>query len=133
MHQAECKSKVQGANAAVTSEQGTGASQPKAAPTPDLDDLTDLMNGLNPRGKAVIDADVSTHLKVALTSSTQYKFIHVHKHMQIYMYIYIYVPTYVLLGEQHFNTLACSKCSFLLRESSCPSIGERRVSVHHLC
>ncbi|DBA70188.1 TPA: hypothetical protein ACH3X2_012232 [Trebouxia sp. C0005] len=54
---AECKGQVQGTDAAATSEQGTGASQPNAAPASDVDDLADLMHGLDPRGKAVIDAD----------------------------------------------------------------------------
>ena len=64
MPQAECKGQGQGADAAATSGQGTGASQPRAAPAPDLDDLANLMSGLDSRGKALLDADVSPHLKL---------------------------------------------------------------------
>jgi len=64
MQQADCKGQDLGAGAAATSEQGTGANEPRAAPAADLDDLADS------RSYAVIDSDVSTHLKVALTSLT---------------------------------------------------------------
>ncbi len=63
MQQADCKGQDLGAGAAATSEQGTGANEPRAAPAADLDDLADS------RSYAVIDSDV-THLKVALTSLT---------------------------------------------------------------
>ncbi len=49
MQQAECKGQVQGADAATTSEQGKGANQPRAAPAPDLDDPTNLKQGLDSR------------------------------------------------------------------------------------
>ena len=61
MQQAECKGQAQGADAAATSGQGTGANEPQTAPAPDLDDLVDS------RGYAAVDSNVSTHLKVALT------------------------------------------------------------------
>ena len=112
---AECKGQVQGTDAAATSEQGTGASQPNAAPASDVDDLADLMHGLDPRGKAVIDADVSTHLRVALTSSPQYTYVYVCLHM------YCLGATF-----QHFGVQQV-RISF----ERVPL--ERRASVHHLC
>ncbi len=55
MQQAECKGKAQGADADQdTGDPNTGASQPHAAPAPDLNDLADS------RGYAVIGPDVST-------------------------------------------------------------------------
>jgi len=66
MQQAERKGPVQGADAAATSGQGTGASQAKALPAPYLDELADLKQRLDSRGTAVIGPDVSTHLKSAL-------------------------------------------------------------------
>ncbi len=94
MQQAECKGQGQGAGDAATSDQGTGASQPKASPAPDLDDLANLMSGLDSRGKAVIGPDVS----IDIINDTKHVCISMHVHM----YVYIYVPMDVLLQS---NTL----------------------------
>ena len=90
MQQAECKGQGQGAGDAATSDQGTGASQPKASPAPDLDDLANLMSGLDSRGKAVIGPDVSTHPKAALTSSMI-------QNMYVYLCMYTCMSTYMCL------------------------------------
>ncbi len=111
MQQAECKGQVQGADAAATSEQGTGANQPRAAPAPDLDDLADMMQELDSRGNAMIDPDVSAHLKVALTSSTT-------QHIYTYMCLRLCCSG---ATSQHFGLhQALTFC--------CPSTGGRRAS-----
>ena len=86
MPQAESEGQAQGAGDAATSEQGTAASQPQTAPALDLDDLANLMQGLDSRGKALVDADVGPHLRVALTLSTAQ-----HKHMCMYLHMCAYV------------------------------------------
>ena len=97
-----CTVQVQGADAAVTSEQGTGASQPHAAPAPDLDGLANMMQGLDSRGWAVMDAHVSTHRKVALISSTtQHICIYAQTHACVIICAYICVALERMLLPKH--------------------------------
>ncbi len=129
MPQAECKGQAQGAGDAATSEQGTGASQPKASPAPDLDDLADLMQGLDSRGKAVIGPDVGTHFKVALTSSTTHNisiYAQTHACLNICAYVFrvgIVLSSRAVALEQIFNTLACSKSTIFLERILLPKRG----------
>ena len=86
MPQAECQGQAQGAGDAAPSQQGTGANQQQTAPAPDLDDLANLMQGLDSRGKALMDPDVGPHLRFVLTSSTaQYKHMRMYLHMLAYL------------------------------------------------
>jgi hypothetical protein len=87
----------------------------QTAPAPDMGDLADLMQGLDSRGKAVIGPDVSTHLKVALSSSTtQYIYIYIYISMLKHMHIYIYVPTYVLLWSSISISWPAASAHFFL-------------------
>jgi len=116
MQQAECKGQGQGADAAATPEQGTGANQPQTAPAPDLDDLANMMQELDTREYYVIGPDVSPCLKIALTLSTT-------QHIYTYscLRLFCYGAT-----SQHFGM-------HQLLTSCCPSMGGGRASVHHLC